>query len=53
MYATLLTFVVSLVSVLDAEIIVLNVQAHKWEDQLLLDQLPDNPVQEEWAEQVT
>ncbi len=39
------TFVVSLISVLNAKIIALDVQLHIWQDELLLDKLPDHPKQ--------
>jgi hypothetical protein len=39
------TFVVSLISVLNAKVIALDVKLHIWQDELLLDKLPDHPKQ--------
>ena len=39
------TFVISLVSVLDAKVIALDVQIHIRKDELLLDKLPNHPKQ--------
>ena len=41
------TFVISLISVLDAKVIALDVQLHIRKDELVLDKLPDHPKQRE------
>lgn len=41
--ATLLTLVIGGIPVLNAKVITLHIQGHIGKDQLLLDQLPDDP----------